>query len=458
MASTKIRSIRTTANLAVNYIINPKKTNCGRLVSSFACNKNSGEITAKEWATERKMGTGRGNVLAKHIYQSFKPGEITAQEAHIIGLKFAEKLLKNNYQYVLATHIDKSHIHNHIIFNNIDMEKHLTFETLENRGGKIWNRIKDISDELCRENNLSVIEYPELGQGKKYYEWMMNREGLSWKARIKNEIDNAILNSTDWDSFLDEMQRRNVEVIYNPKHKIRLKFRMAVAGQQKVTRAGTLGWYYEEEQIRKRIEKTLFLKTGHSDKTRTKIIDTSESKYLESYGLNRWAEIQNMKETSKMLNLLTEYGLSSKEELEDKSVAKYGDRVELVGQLNDLQVQIDNLTATISEIEKYYEYRPYHEHLKSTKNKKKFEKENAAVLKEYNSIVKKLKAKFPDKRLPNIESLYDDRAELITERNNKNKEYKDLVVELKKLDKARTTVEEYLNQKQEKSKENNEIN
>lgn len=442
MAVTEIHSISSTVGLAIKYIINPDKTNNGRLVSTIGCHAD-GDLAEKEFDMIRHMGTGMGEVLAKHLVQSFKPGEVTPEQAHLLGIQLADKLLKGKYQYVLATHIDKDHIHNHLIFNNIDSENFRSFEYQENRGGKVFENIRQISDNLCRENNLSVIENPELGKGKSYYEWQMNKENLSWKARLKYEIDNAVMNSTDFSSFLNELTKRNIEYVYKPENVISLKFRMA--GQQKFTRAKTLGWYYEESQLKRRIENYNLLKTGRSVKPiKSKFIDTSEEKFQQSKYFERWADIQNMKEASKLINFLAEHDISDRGELEEKSISKYGERMKLVASLNELQLKIDNYTQTIKEISMYLKYKPYSEQLKKAAFKKKFEKKNAAELEKFNSVKKILSEKFPDKKLPTLEHLYDERAELIAQRNEKNTEYKKLVKELKDLDNARSQIDEYI--------------
>lgn len=442
MAFTEIHSISSTVGLAIKYIINPDKTNDGKLISTIGCHAD-GNLAEKEFDMIRQMGTSRGDILAQHLVQSFKPGEVTPEQAHLLGIQLADKLLKGKYQYVLATHIDKGHIHNHIIFNNIDSENFRSFEYQENRGGKVFENIREISDNICRENNLSVIENPELGKGKSYYEWQMNKDNLSWKARLKYEIDNAVMNSTDFSSFLNELTKRNIEYVYKPENVISLKFRME--GQTKFTRARTLGWYYEEKQIKRRIENFNLVRTGHSlTPGKSKIIDTSEEKFQQSKYLERWADIQNMKEASKLINFLAEHDISDREELEQKSISKYGERMELVGSLNELQLKIDNYTQTIKEISLYLKYKPYSEQLKKATFKKNFEKKNAAELEKFNSVKKILAEKFPDKKLPTLEHLYDERAELIAQRNEKNAQYKGLVKELKDLDNARCQIDEYI--------------
>ena len=151
-----------------------------------------------------------------------------------------------------------------------------------------------------------------------------------------------------------------------------------------------------------------------------------------------------MQEASKLINLLTEKGFTSEEELEDTAISKYGERVQLVGELTDIQKQIDDISQNIKLIQGYFKYKPTNDGYKKAKNKGKYEKENAAVLKKFNSIKEQLAVKFPDKKLPNLEKLFEDRTDLITQRNEKNTQYKNLVKELKTLDETRSDLQKYL--------------
>lgn len=442
MAVTSIHSIKSTLFKAIEYIVKPEKTNGGKLVSYVGCYGDQFQCE-KDFFDIRDLGTGRGKVLAQHLHQSFKPGEVTPDQAHLLGMQLADELLGGEYQYIIATHIDKNHIHNHIIFNNIGHSHLRSFEYKDNRGGKVFEKIRKLNDKICKENNLSIVENPELGSGKSRFEWMMNKEGQSWKSKLKFEIDNIIMESDSFEDFLANCKKRNIECVYRPENQITLKFRMQ--GQPNFCRAKTLGWWYDEPQIRRRIEQYQQIKEGHSfAHKKSKFIDTSTDKFKNEKYLKRWADIQNMKEASRLLNYLTEHSVSSQEDLEDTAIMRYGERVQLVSELNKLQKQIDELSRTIKAIEIYQEYKPYHDDYRNSKHKRKYEKENAEALKKYDSIKQKLLIKFPDKKLPNIEQLYDDREDLILQRNEKNTQYKKVVSELKELDQARSEIQNYI--------------
>lgn len=452
MAYTEIHSIHTTLHKAIAYVINPEKTDGGRLVEAYGCLPTSdANAIAQEFDEIRLLGTGRGSILAQHIVQSFRPGEVTPEQALEIGRETAQQMLKGKYQYVLSVHLDQDHIHCHMIVNNISMDNFRSFEYQENQNKKAREHLMKISDTVCRENGLSVIANPELGKGKSHYEWDMNRQGLSWKAKLKFAIDDAIMNSDSFSDFLETLRRRDVECVYRPQNMISLKFRMS--GQQRFCRARTLGWYYEEQQIRKRIDNYILLKTGRlPTPPKSHLIDTTAEPFQQAKGLERWAEIQNMKEAARLLNFLTEQNIGDRAELEQRSVARYGDRVQLVGTLNQLQQQIDTISDVMKLIRKYKKYKPYHDAYKQATFKKKYAKDHAGELQKFEDAKKSLQQHFLDRKLPNLEQLQAQRDALIQQRNAENGKYRQVVAELKELDYARTTIEDYLHG-QQKSKQ-----
>ncbi len=163
MATTKIFPIRVTEVEAITYIADDKKTDNGRLIYTFGCDKNPVQAS-KDFAQVRTMGTGLSSILSQHFIQSFSPGEVTPEQALKIGIELCDKFLKGEYQYYLAVHTDKEHVHLHCIFNNVNMFDGRTFETHENQGNKqnrSYKKLMNLSDEICKNHGLSVIENPE---------------------------------------------------------------------------------------------------------------------------------------------------------------------------------------------------------------------------------------------------------------------------------------------------------
>ena len=404
MATTKLHGIRSTLNKSIEYIIDPRKTRNGSLVISNGCS-TSGQTAQTEFENVRKQGSGRSKILAQHIIQSFAPGEITPEEAQVVGLEFCQKLLGENYQYILATHVDHEHIHNHIIVNNTNSNTHNTFETEFNQGKKserAWAKVRELSDEICKKYCLSVIQNPENNRGKTHYEWDMSRQGLSWKAKLKFAIDNAIKESEYFEDFLRVCKKRGIEVVYNPEHVIDLKFKLT--GQKKFTRARTLGWYYETKQIIKRIELYNGIIKTHA---KSNLIDTQTEKMQNSSALQHWAEIENMKRTAKALNQLTEYTEKDRESIEKKLFAAHTQVGFWVDKLNSLKTEIDDLDVKIKVARKVQKLKPVIDKLNtlSGREKKRFESEHQAEISEYRKSVKHLKEMFPSGNVPTPDTM-----------------------------------------------------
>ena len=447
MATTKLHGIRSTLNKSIEYIIDPRKTRNGSLVISNGCS-TSGQTAQTEFENVRKQGSGRSKILAQHIIQSFAPGEITPEEAQVVGLEFCQKLLGENYQYILATHVDHEHIHNHIIVNNTNSNTHNTFETEFNQGKKserAWAKVRELSDEICKKYCLSVIQNPENNRGKTHYEWDMSRQGLSWKAKLKFAIDNAIKESEDFEDFLRVCKKRGIEVVYNPEHVIDLKFKLT--GQKKFTRSRTLGWYYETKQIIKRIELYNGIIRTH---TKSNLIDTQTEKMQNSSALQHWAEIENMKRTAKALNQLTEYTEKDRESIEKKLFAAHTQVGFWVDKLNSLKTEIDDLDIKIKIARKVQKLKRVMDKLNtlSGREKKQYETERQAEISDYRKSVKHLKEMFPSGNVPTPENMEKKRNALAEERFVKHDEYLALKAKVSELEKSRKTVDDYLgNQK-----------
>ena len=443
MAVTNINPIKRTLGKGLQYIVDGAKTRNGDLVVAFGCSTEP-EEALKQFRQITASGTGRNTILAHHIIQSFAPGEISPEDAILAGQELCRRLLKNQYQYVIATHEDHEHIHNHIIFNNTNLYTGRTFETEEDQGGKnarVWKRLMDVSDDICRELGLSVIENPEKGKGKSHYEWDMNRQGISWKTRLKWEIDECIKESRNFEEFLEVCKAHNIEVVYNSEHKIDLKFRMS--GQQRFARARTLGWHYETEQIKKRID---LYQNELTYQSKPRIIDTTQQKFLDSYGLNRWAEIQNMKEASRVINVLTKYHAESGTQLGMAAMVEMMKRGNLVGKLNEIQKKIDILTDHIKLRKKCQEYKPFYEEWQSKSKffKKSYEKKYSSQIAEYRESKSMLKSAYSDEKVPTIEELKEKRKILIQQRSEMNAEYQEMKMAEQEIEFARATLEKYL--------------
>ena len=253
MAYTSIHTILATVSAAIAYITNGDKTVNGVYVNSYACRSDSAGAS-EDFRTVRQQGTGRTQILAYHMIQSFAPGEVTPEQAMQIGEELCDRYLKGDYQYVIAVHHDKSHLHCHVIFNNTNLYNGLSFTTEHNQGRKserAWAELREISDEICAEHGISVLE--PIGKGVSHYENEMQKEGKSWKEKLRVRIAEVMLYSRDFKDFLEKCSECGIEYVYKPSNKVKLKFRLSGDGQQKFTRADTLGAAYTVERISEQI-------------------------------------------------------------------------------------------------------------------------------------------------------------------------------------------------------------
>ena len=174
MAVTKTHPIKSTLKAAIDYICNPEKTDGKLLVSSYGCAAETADI---EFAWTRRHAIDKGTNLGRHLIQAFEPGEVTPEEAHRIGMELAREVLGDKYEFVLTTHIDKDHVHNHLIFNAVSFTDHKHYHSNK----RSYHEIRRASDRLCKEHGLSVI-VPGRDKGKSYIEHQAVQNGTSYKA------------------------------------------------------------------------------------------------------------------------------------------------------------------------------------------------------------------------------------------------------------------------------------
>ena len=209
MAVTKIKPIRGTVNKAIAYILDPQKTDDAFYVSSYGC--AASDAAAKEFEWTRNLAVQQGmqmpKVLARHLIQSFDIGEVTPEEAHEVGKQLADEWLKGKYEYVIATHIDKGHCHNHIIFNAVN---YVDFHAYRSNK-RTYRELRQLSDEICKEHGLSVIP-PSQNKGMDYKEYTEAKRGTSWKQKLKQTIDRLVITAKDYDDFLRLMQEAGYEI------------------------------------------------------------------------------------------------------------------------------------------------------------------------------------------------------------------------------------------------------
>ena len=316
MSITRIHAIKATVKRSIDYICNPAKTDGETLITAFG---TTVEYAPAMFANALKKTDPSDPNLAYHLIQSFAPGEVGAKEAHEIGKELAERLLGGRYSYIVSTHTDKNHCHNHIIFCAADNITHKKYHDCKR---SYWN-IRHINDELCEEHNLSVIKENK-HIGKSYKEWMADKAGTSWKSKLKSDINESIKQARTYDEFLDLMKSKGYEIkdaeISPEAHKY-IGFR--APGQERWVRGRpkSLGEDFTKERIRERIEEKARIRAERMKrltKRNPSMIDTTQDKFAESPGLMRWAEKQNLKAAAQIQSKLAEMGLDSFDALDAK--------------------------------------------------------------------------------------------------------------------------------------------
>ena len=337
MAVTKIHPIKTTLKKAIDYICNGDKTDNEIYVTTHLCSR---ENAHKEFELTKKQFNSRTKILAHHLIQSFMPEEVSFEEAHQVGIELCEKILEGKYEYVLATHIDKEHIHNHIIFNSIDVDEGKVYHSYY---GSYMN-IRNQSDRLCNEHGLSVIDQEtqkEINEIKRrkfvnWYDWNEDKKGKSYKSRFQFDMDRVIQKAINWEHFLKIMEQYGYEIKFGKYIAFKQK------NQQRFTRAKTIGDNYTEEKIKERIR--------NKDKDLGNIIDIKNNdKANSSKGYEHWATKHNLQTAASTLVEIRNKGFNSMEELE-RGISR------LSIEKNELKRAFDKLSweqKRIKEVVKY---------------------------------------------------------------------------------------------------------
>ena len=357
MAITKTHPIKSTLKAAIDYICNPIKTDGSLLISAYGCSVETADI---EFAWTRRHAIDKGENLGRHLIQAFAPGEVTPEEAHQIGLELAKEILGGKYEFVLTTHIDRGHIHNHVIWNAVSFTDHKHYHSNK----RSYYEIRRTSDRLCKEHGLSVI-VPGQEKGKSYVEHQAVRNGTSYKAKLKAVIDRLLPACANLEDLLHRLREEGYEVRRGKYISCR------ASNQERFTRLKTLGIDYTEEALAARIagrtRPSKRPKARDGSIQRIAVIQGSQSP-----GLQHWAKLQKLKEGAKTLNYLAEHGIDSYEAL--------GNRLaELNAAVDDSLAAIKAVEGRIAELNLIVKYaatcrkcRPVYDRYRKSNDKEKF--------------------------------------------------------------------------------------
>ena len=362
MAYTQIHAIKTTVNKAIDYICDPEKTAEKFLISSFACAPETAAFDFKYTLDHCRESSIN---QAYHLIQSFVPGEVSYEEAHRIGIELADKVLEGKYAYIVTTHIDKEHIHNHILFCAAD---HINYDKYHDCK-QTYYRIRNLSDELCKEHHLSVIE-PEYKEkrGQKYIEWQAEKTDTSWKSKIRKDINTAIKSSATYEEFLQILKAKGYEIKGESLEDGCAKYiSFRPADKERFVRgsAKSLGKEYSKERIKERIDSGLErnFKVLPKDRISKGLIDMNQEKIKGSIRLKQWASVENLK------NIAESYGnAGSIMELEQKLSNISSECKTAKNNLLQTEKRMKSLMEIIKYAEQYQYTLPYYTAYKKAKN------------------------------------------------------------------------------------------
>lgn len=439
MATTRIMSMHVNRGKTIaqcltdrtSYIKNKEKTNDSELITAFACDHKTADAEFLYAKRQYKLFTGRdqkSNVIAYQIRQSFRPGETTPEEANLVGYELAERFLKGKHAFIVATHIDKKHIHNHIIFNSTTLDCHGKFRDFLGSG----KAVAKVSDLICMEHGLSVIENPKRGNNS-YNKWLGTQASPSHRELLRTVIDDALKKKPrDFNMFLDLMRTMG----YTVKTGKHLAFTREE--QKQAIRLRSLGDGYSEADIRA----VLAGEKNHSPrkkydplaKQRNSLLIDIEAKLQagKGGGYERWAKKYNLKQMAQTLCYLEEHRLLSYTDLTAK--AKSASE-----RFNTLSTQIKNAESRMAEIAvlkthiiNYSKTREvYTEYRKAGYSKKFLAKHESEII--LHKAAKKAFDALELAKLPTVKHLQAEYATLLTGKKTIYAEYRAARVEMREL-------------------------
>ncbi|MGL6200417.1 MAG: relaxase/mobilization nuclease domain-containing protein [Lachnospiraceae bacterium] len=431
----------------MDYGKNPVKTENGDYVCSYACDPRT--IDAQFVLQKEKYNalTGRvqnreNNVLVYQIRQSFKPGEISPEDANRIGYDLAMRWTKGKHAFMVATHTDKAHIHNHIYYNSTTLDctrKYVDFFF----SGKALHKL---SDQICLENGLSIIENPKR-KGKHYVTWLGDAKEPSYLEKLRQAIDATLAEKPDdFNAFLSLM----VDAGYEIKQGVHLSFK--APGQTRPTRLRSLkDDNYTEDAIRERISGARIINDSGSDAVFSQpvrlnlLIDLQNSiKVKNSPGYERWAKVFNLKQLAQTFNFLQENNLTDYEVLKEKTEHAISNFNQLSDKIKKTEKRMNEVSDLQKHISNYSRTRDvFIQYRKSGYNKNFYAEHEQEII--LQKAAKQAFDKQNLKKLPTIKMLRQEYAALLAEKKTLYQSYRSARDEMKKYTTAKANADQLLN-------------
>ena len=452
MAISKIRplhgrngeSILRTLYKRLNYGMNPKKTDQGRLISGYQCDPPNAykEFYATKQLYENLTGRRqehKKDVIAYLLVQSYKVGEITPENANRLAYETALEFTKGDHAFIVCTHVDKKNIHTHVYFNSTALDATWKFQNPYNS----YKKLRSINDRLCKEHGYFVIESPK-EKGKSYKEWSADKAGTSWKSKLRETIDAVLPSAKGFDDFLDRMRRAGYEI----KRGKYISFR--APGQERFTRAKRLGVDYTEEAISTRL-------MGKQKPTPTQ--KKARREFAENInllidiqakidagkgpGYERWATIFNLKQAAKTFNYLSEHGIADYASLLDRMATAAEGMSNASSGVRKLEGRMAEITAFKRHIVNYSKTKKVFDQYKASGWSKAFRSQHIEELRLRQEAKQAFDA-FNGGTLPTMAQLQAEYSALLEQKNARYEEYHRLKNEQSELQTVRRNVDEIL--------------
>ena len=434
-----------------DYAKNPDKTNNGELLSSYQCDPRT--VQGEFMLSKRQYDdiTGRkqaSNVIAYQIRQAFKPGEISPELANKIGYELGMSFTKGNHAFIVATHIDKIHIHNHIIFNSTTLDCTKKFRDFLGSG----RAIAKISDRICLENYLSIIEKPKRSKAH-YGKWLGDNKPLSHSDKLRQTIDEVLAQKPKtFDEFLQLMQGAGYE-IKSGKH-----YAFKGAEQQKFIRLRSLGEGYSEDEIKaiidgkapqREVRKPTAKQPKRQEKSVNLLVDIqAKLQQGKGKGYEQWAKIFNLKQMAQTVNFLQENKLLAYSDLEEKVKKCTATFDELNTQIKTAEKRMAKIGVLKKHIINYAKTRDIYTAYRKVGYSNKFYEEHRADL----TLHKAAKAAFDElgvKKLPTVNTLQAEYTELLSEKKKAYGQYHSVKKEMQDILTAKANIDRLLGLEQE---------
>lgn len=448
MAITKIHAIKATITRAINYICDPKKTDEGILISSFGCSPETATFDFKFALSKTDLADPN---KAFHLIQAFMPGEVSYEKAHQIGIELADKLLEGKYSYIVSTHIDKKHVHNHIIFCAADNIHHKKYHDCK----KTYYHIRHLNDEVCAKHQLSIISPNQ--HGKQYKEWLSKNNNTSWKYNLKKCIDKVIQFSNTYEDFIILLRANGYEIKGETFEENSSKYILFRPLDQEHFIRGSmksLGMEYTKERIKERIEskndklqlnKHVSLlakkKTLIKEYSSKKLINTSSEKYIQNPALKHWANIENLKIATNNYN-----AVNSIVELKKQLATQTALIKTVQNNLVKTEHQLKDLGEILKYAQQYKENHIYHIRYQKSKNPDAYLRQHEMQLLLYDGAENILKSCGINPTTLDIDKLYNHYNILHVKKETLLQTYQSTTKELNTLNQKLNNLNQYLNQ------------